>query len=434
MRTFLTVVFTLLLENVMAQSEEQMLERELYDLPGVSFKKTSDPEDPNLKYSLLIKQPVDHQHPEKGSFYQRVNLLHRGFNQPTVMETEGYQLPENRYSELEKGLGANYLDIEYRFYGKSMPDSIPWEYLTLEQATADLHMINTIFKNIYKGKWISTGISKGGETTIYYKYFYPEDVSLSVPYVAPLDNALEDKRIYQFLDTIGAPECRNKIYQLQLFLLQHENEAVEKLKWYSKGADLHFSYTGSIGKSFEYAVLEYSFSFWQLNDECDSIPSNRSVDDYLESLLKISNINSFSDEDIRLYEAHYYQALTQNGYYGYDIAPFKKYLHYFTENPLSALLPKDAPATHFDPTLNDKVQKWLAENGNNMLYIYGALDTWSSAGIIVSDKVNSKKYLIPKTNHATARIRNMDRNMQQDFIEKVRTMTGLEFHVDALKK
>jgi hypothetical protein len=302
---------------------------------------------------LLIKQPIDHQHPEVGFFYQKVLLLHKGFDKPTVLENNGYSLFDDR-NEVEQALDANNINMEYRFYGKSKPDSIPWEYLTIEQATADMHSINELFRNIYKGKWISTGVSKGGETSIYYKYFYPNDVDLTVPYVAPLDNSLEDKRIYHFFDTIGTAECRNKIFQLQLFLLQHENEALEKLKWYSKGADLHYSYTGSIGKSFEYAVLEYSFSFWQYYGECDSIPANKSLDDYIESLLKISNIYSFADEGIKLFEAHYYQASTQSGYYGYNIVPFKKYLHYFKENPSASFPPKSAVLKPFDSTLNEK--------------------------------------------------------------------------------
>ena len=301
-----------------------------------------------------------------------------------------------------------------------------WEYLTIEQATADLHAINQLFRNIYKGKWISTGISKGGETTLYYKYFFPKDVDLSVPYVAPLDNSLEDLRIYHFFDTIGTPACRARIIQAQLFLLQHEKEAVEKLKWYAKGAHLHFSYTGSIGKSFEYAVLEYPFSFWQYNGECDSIPTGPSLDAYIESLIKVSDIAGFSDEEIKQFEAHFYQAATQSGYYGYNIAPFKKYLQYFTENPLCIFPPKSVTIKPFDPTLNEKVAKWLAEDGNNILYIYGGIDTWTSAGIIVSDKVNSKRFVVPKATHATARIRNMSPEMKKEFVGKVREFTGLE--------
>ncbi|MEP7317903.1 MAG: S28 family serine protease [Panacibacter sp.] len=432
MKIILSIFFSLFIINAIAQSDEPALEKELYNLPGVSFKKISQPGDLFLKYDLLVKQPIDHQHPQKGSFYQRVQLLHKGFNNSTVMETEGYWL-WGTGSEIEKVLNANDLDIEYRFYGKSIPDSIPWEYLTIEQATADLHAINELFRNIYKRKWISSGISKGGETTIYYKYFYPQDVDLSIPYVAPIDNSLEDKRIYHFFDTIGTAECRNKLFQFQLFLLQHENESLEKLKWYSRGAGLHYNYTGSIGKSFEYAVLEYPFSFWQYNGDCNSIPANKLLDDYIESLLKNTDIYAFADEGLKLFEAHYYQASTQSGYYGYDITSFKKYLHWFKENPSASFPPKAAVIKPFDSTLNENVQKWLDINGNNILYIYGGIDTWTAAGVIVSDKVNSKRFVVPNATHATARIKNMGADMQQEFTQKVKEMTGLEVNIAALK-
>ncbi len=93
-------------------------------ITNVSFKKVSAPGDKYLKYELMIRQPLDHQHPEKGYFYQRVTLLHKGFSHPTVIETQGYWLPGGR-NEVEKMLDANDLNVEYRFYGKSIPDSIP---------------------------------------------------------------------------------------------------------------------------------------------------------------------------------------------------------------------------------------------------------------------------------------------------------------------
>ncbi|CAN5725596.1 S28 family serine protease [soil metagenome] len=432
MKTLFTISFLLFVICALAQSDEALLEKELYNLTNVSFKKISAAVDQYLKYELFIKQPIDHLHPEKGFFYQKALLLHKGFNNTTVLQNDGYFLFDYR-NEVEQTLDANNINMEYRFYGKSKPDSIPWEDLTIEQATADMHAINELFRNIYKGKWISTGISKGGETSIYYKYFYPNDVDLTIPYVAPLNNSLEDKRIYHFFDTIGTPECRNKILQLQLFLLQHENEVLEKLKWYSKGADLHYSYTGSIGKSFEYAVMEYPFSFWQYNGQCDSIPTNKSLDDYVGSLLKNVGGSSFADEGLIPFEAHYYQASTQSGYYGYNIAPFKKYLQYFKENPSASFPPKSAVLKPFDSTLNENVQKWLDISGNNMLYIYGGIDTWTSAGIIVSDKVNSKRFVLPGATHATARIKNMDTDMQPEFIQKVKEMTGLEMNISNLK-
>jgi hypothetical protein len=427
MKIPLSFLFSFSLLSAFSQSDEFILERALSNLPNVSFKKTSEPGDVVLTYDLLIKQPLDHAHPEKGFFNQRVALTHKGFSNTMVMQTQGYWLAATNRNEIDKLCDANDLNIEYRFCGKSLPDSMQWEYLTEEQATADLHVVNQLFRNIYKGKWISTGISKGGSTTIYYKYFYPADVDLSIPYVAPLDNNLEDLRIYEFLDTMGAQDCRNKIREFQVFLLKHENEVIEKLKWHSKGADVHYTYTGSIGKSFEYAVLEYPFAFWQyyVTNNCDSIPTNNSLDEYLSALLKTSDIRSFSDEGIKMFEAHYYQAATQCGYYGYNIGPFKKYLHYFTENPSAAFPSKSVAVKPFDGTLNQKVQEWLAENGNNIIYIYGGYDTWTSAGITLSNKVNSKKFVIPNTNHATARVKNMDAAMQQEFTQSVKKLGGI---------
>ena len=182
MRISLSLLLSLFLIHAIAQGDEAALERDLYNLPNVSFKKVSTPADRYLKYELVIRQPLDHWHPEKGYFYQHATLLHKGFSRPTVIETQGYWLADRR-NEVEKMLDANDLNVEYRFYGKSIPDSIPWDYLTIGQATADLHAINQLFRNIYTGKWVSTGISKGGETTVYYKYFYPQDVDLSLPYV-----------------------------------------------------------------------------------------------------------------------------------------------------------------------------------------------------------------------------------------------------------
>jgi PS-10 peptidase S37 len=435
MKIWLWLSLLLSVTHAIAQSDEISLEKELYNLPDVSFKKVSTPADRYLRYDLLIRQPLDHQHPEKGYFYQRATLLHKGFDHPSVIETQGYWLPGTT-SEVEKLLDANDINVEYRFYGKSLPDSIQWEYLTIEQATADLHAINQLFRSIYHRKWVSTGISKGGETTLYYKYFYPKDVDLSLPYVAPLDNSFEDKRLYHFFDTAGTADCRQRIFQLQVFLLQHEREALEKLKWFALGAQAHFTYTGTIGKAFEYAVLEYPFAFWQYHGDCANIPLGQPLDTCLGYLLKISDVNAFSDEGIKEFEAHYYQAATQSGYYGYRLAPFKKYLHYLDPNgpdPSATFPPKSAPVKPFDSTLNAKVASWLAEDGNNMIYIYGGIDAWTAAGIVVSDKVNSKRFVVPGATHSTARVKNMSPDMQAAYVQKVKDLAGLDVTIDALQ-
>jgi hypothetical protein len=42
------------------------------------------------KYKMFITQPIDHKHPEKGLFKQRVIVGFADFNAPTVIITEGY--------------------------------------------------------------------------------------------------------------------------------------------------------------------------------------------------------------------------------------------------------------------------------------------------------------------------------------------------------
>ena len=431
MKHYFVLILALFVLNTFAQNDKQKLETALFNLPNVSFTETTKPGDSYLSYDLIIKQPIDHQHPEKGYFKQWVILRHRGFDRPIVMETHGYSMTKG-HNEVSEILDANDLGVEYRYFGKSVPDSMNYKYLTIEQAANDLHEINQLFRQIYSVKWFSTGISKGGQTTLFYKYFYPKDIDVAIPYVAPIDNALEDTRIYTFLDTIGKPECRKKIFEFQKFLLVNEDKALEKLKWFTKGAGLKFNYTGSMAKSYELAILEYPFSFWQWGRSCDSIPDNKSLDTYLDELLKTSNISSFADGDMEKYASHYYQA-QETGYYCYNIEPLKKYIRQFNSNPSAIFPPKLAKTAGLNTSLIREFQNWVDTQGNNILYIYGGMDTWSAARVLVTDKVNSESFLIPGANHGSARIKNLTDDMKQVFSGKIKEWTGLDCNLDVLK-
>ncbi|MEM6804039.1 MAG: S28 family serine protease [Bacteroidota bacterium] len=179
-------------------SQQASMERHLFELPDVIFRQIETPLGFEAAYELKVKQPLDHQAPEKGHFYQKVYLSHKGYDRPNVIITEGYNRNINRIYELSYLLDANQIDVEHRFYGESLPDKMEYQYLNLEQATADLHKVREILGQMYKEKWISTGISKGGQTTIFYRYFYPNDVAVSVPYVAPLNLEFEEKKDIHF--------------------------------------------------------------------------------------------------------------------------------------------------------------------------------------------------------------------------------------------
>ncbi len=129
MKFILFIALFCLFTQIRAQTEEAELEKVLYNLPDVQFKKHSKPQDKYLKYVLTIKQPLDHIHPEKGFFYQSAVLTHKGFNNPTVMETEGYEMSFEG-NEIERILDANNINVEHRYFGTSKPDSLQWNYLT----------------------------------------------------------------------------------------------------------------------------------------------------------------------------------------------------------------------------------------------------------------------------------------------------------------
>jgi hypothetical protein len=435
MRYIIVVVFTCVsLLSGNAQTDEIILEKALFNLPDVTFTKVSKPGDTYLQYMLTLRQPLDHQQPEKGYYDQQVILTHKDFKSPTVMNISGYTMPRGK-NEITQMLHANELSIEYRYFGKSRPDSLQWEYLNYDQVMSDLHRINLLFREIYSGKWISTGISRGGQTAIIYKYYYPEDVDISVPYVAPMIDGPEDKRIYDFLDTMGTDECRSRIRAFQVYVLKHEKEILEKLKWYSKGKKLNYDYLGSPGKAFEYAVLEYPFSFWQVTDKaCEDIPLGKTIDEHIDHLLDVVDLESFSDKSMRDYQVHYYQAAVEGGYYGYDARSLKKYLKYMdTDNPSGSFPPKSASIKLFDDGFMDRIFSWLDEQGNDFIYIYGGRDTWSACRVNITPKVNSRLYMLPGANHFAARVKNMPPAMKQDFADAFRKLADLTIDLEALK-
>jgi len=430
----LTIIFVFCTRAIFAQNYEAQADSALAKLPGVKIISKQVTHSPfKLEYQLAIKQPVDHTDTTKGYFYQQLHLIHRDFAKPMVMETQGYQ-GYARGNELEKMLHCNNIDVEFRYFNKSKPDSLQWQYLTFEQATADLHHINQVFRSLYHAKWISTGISRGGETALTYRYFYPDDVDATVPYVAPMPNDIEDKRIYNFLDTAGGRAVVAKMKNVQLFLLKHEKEALDRQSLSTRR--LHYKTLGSLGAAFEYAVMEYPFAFWQISSiDPKDIPTNHNFTDYYNHFVDVfgDDLSGFSDEKaVDPYLPHCYMTW-QTGYYKYNIQPFKACLHYLSgTNPTAAFLPAAVPRKEYDPEFERKVNAWIATKGNKILYIYGGRDTWTACKPDFGAEVNAKRFIIPGANHYEARIKNMSTAMKQQFAAALEQMTGLTADLSAL--
>ncbi len=411
-------ILCLLIGTIPTFAQEDNLEDRLYDLAYTKFEKKEAVQD-FPTYELRIKQPIDHKNPTKGHFYQTVLLVHRGFDKPIVLNTNGYSL-ESRPSELCDLLDANYASVEHRYFGKSRPDIDDWQYLNVDQLTADLHRVKTVLDDIYTGKWINTGISKGGETTTYYRYYYPDDMDATVAYVAPFENDLKDKRFYKFLDKVGDSACRNDMFDYQKRVLEAKDELLPLLKYYAKGKGSKFEIIGGLEAAFEMAVLELPFSFWQFTPQCEKIPAKDASAEILFDYLLASGLFEFvNDSAIRFYAPHFYQAGTQYGYYGYETKPFKKYLDFWKGEPSAVWF--EGEKLEFDGSLNKKVNKWLKSDASEILFIYGELDPYTAAQAELGGNANAKKYVLPGKHHGDARVGYMTESMKAEFMNNLKS-------------
>ena len=384
-----------------ALTSTELLEK-LSELPGIISVTEIDAETGyEASFKIFISQPLDHKNPDAGTLNQKFYLSHRNENLPVVIELDGYSITFNRPNELADILQSNKIVVEHRYFGESVASNPTWKYLTIEQAANDHHKIISALKNIYPGEWISTGISKGGQSTIFHRYFFNNDVNVSVPYVAPLSIAQEDPRIYSFLNSVGTEDCRNKMIDFQKEVLLRADELIPMFLEFA--ADKGYTYSLGIDRFiFEYVVLEYGFAFWQWqNVICDDIPPKDADNETLFSHLQQgSSLSYFADHEIESVAPFYYQAYSELGYYGYDITPFKDLLKEVKE-PTSKIFLPDGVDPEFNCAQANKINTWVQKKGNNFLFIYGEVDTWSAPAVQLTGETNSIKMVKNNGSHKT---------------------------------
>ncbi len=401
---------------------QTVLEQKISAISAIKEIRPLETSEFSEKYVTYFTQPLDHRHPEKGSFRQRVIVSHVGFDRPTVIVTEGYgaayALRSQYREELSKLLNANMIFVEYRYFLESTPEPKDWQYLTAENSADDLHAITTAFKNIYPGKWIATGISKGGQTTLLYRTFYPDDVDISVPYVAPLCYGVEDGRHEPFLHKVSTPENRKKIEDFQLEALKRKATLLPRFEKYC--TEKNYSFRAPIEEIYDYSVLEYSFALWQWGTPISSIPATTASDDEIFShLLAISEPGYFTADSPNA--SFFVQAARELGYYGYDVQPFKQYLSIqSSEGYLHRLmLPEELKDMPFDKTLSKKITKFLKKQDPKMIFIYGQNDPWTAAGVTwLKNKKNIHVFIQPNGSHL-ARINTLPEAEKAEVMELI---------------
>jgi len=399
---FVLVVQLLLLSPALpqgAQPESELFQR-IRSLPGVAEVRAARLDGQSFREAceVMIEQPLDHQNPDGAEFRQRFFVSHAGYDRPVVLVTEGYAAFGNRAGELTCLLGANQVNVEHRFFGKSVPSPLNWDDLTVRQAADDLHAIVHALKALYPGPWISTGASKGGQTALFYKCFYPDDVAATVAYSAPVNVTQEDPRIYHFLETVGDEPTRAKIRDYQKALFRREDELMPLVKsWAEK-----MKWTVSLGlaEAYEYGVLEYPLAFWQYGSfKPSDIPGPEAPATALfDHYKKIDTFFFYTDQGQKAFEPFMYQAFREIGYYNYDVSDFNGLMKALANPSNSVLCPKGVKIV-FDPSTMDRVYRFLQYEANHVIYIYGELDPWASTQIPLIGRTDAVKIVVKGGHH-----------------------------------
>lgn len=399
------------------------LREKLDTLQGISDIESLSTEYYPEKYVMKFEQYLDPKDTAIGRFHQRIVVCHQGFERPTVIVTEGYggkyALSPRYHEELSALLQANVVFVEHRYFLESAPTPKNWDYLTAENSAYDLHRVVQTFKQIYPEKWISTGISKGGQTTMLYRAFFPYDVDFSVAYVAPLCRGVEDGRHESFLRKVGTRKERRKIEVFQREVLQRRNELRPLFQAYVQ--EKGYTFRTTLDEIYDLSVLEYPFALWQWGTSVSLIPEEGAdAKKVFDHWMQISDPSYFSvGQDTEPFNV---QAARELGYYGYDTAPFKKWLTIPTAKGYlnRVMLPDELrDKVEFRPELYHKIYGFLRDNDPKIIFIYGEIDPWTAVRVpTFTGKQNEQIYIQPHGSHLS-RIGNMPEKIKQRILEQI---------------
>ncbi|CAM3208232.1 hypothetical protein G4177_03355 [Corallococcus sp. ZKHCc1 1396] len=375
----------------------------LQAIPGLTVVREVPQPMPGVRHFVLsYDQPADHRHPEGTRFQQRLTLRFVSQEAPMVLGSTGYGISTQAYRlEPTYLLQANQLLVEHRFFEPSRPDPANWKLLTIEQAAADHHRIVKAFKPLFAGKWISTGGSKGGMTSIYHRAFYPNDVDATVAYVTPNSYGTQDPRYVSFLSRLGTPECRERIRDFQREVLARRAETAAIFTAEAAARGLSYDLLGQ-DKALEFTVLESAFAFWQYGDAslCDTIPAPGATAEELMGFLDgIVGLSYMSDSDLDYFAAYDFQAATQLGSYASEERHLRGVQRYPRQYDPRTLVPFDMGPYKFNPFTMPLIEGWVKAFGQRILFVYGENDPWSAGAFDVRSRNDSYRFYVPDGNH-----------------------------------
>ena len=372
-------------------------------------------------YDVSFQQPLDHANPSSPVFVQHVFVSHNGYDKPVLLGTEGYSARGTSGNELQRMLAGNQVVVEHRFFGRSVPTPLAWEFMTIKQSADDLHAVVSTLKALYPGKWVSSGVSKGGQTSLFFKSYYPDDVDATVAYVAPMNLAQEDPRVNVFMDNVGDEASRKKVTDFQITMFKREEELLPLVK--TQADSRHWTFGIGFPEAYEYAVLEYPYAFWQYGTSPADIPApDAPAEALLAHFNKVNSLYYYADQGKKQFEPFMYQAFTEIGYYNYDISAFKPFMKRLKQ-PTNLVLCPDGAKIVYNAATMAFVYDFLRYRANHVIYIYGELDSWSATQMQLLGRTDAVKFVV-KGAHHEASVAKMSPEQKASFYEALERWLG----------
>ncbi|MBT8495654.1 MAG: hypothetical protein KJO07_21580 [Deltaproteobacteria bacterium] len=366
-------------------------------------------------YYGVIEQPLDHAaaaEAEEGeyvpTFDNQFKLVHRDCEAPTVIDTNGYGAAEVFFTgELGELFGANWIEIEHRFQGVSAPATrtAHFQHLTIANGAGDVHNLVGAVRPVYGGAIVTTGGSKGGITAIYHRYFYPNDVDGTVPYVAPASIGREDPGYQDYLDTIGPADCRDALrnYQAAIVSDRRDYMLTRMVDDYGYEKDEWQSYI-------DQAAATMEWGFWQASgvEVCDDIPTAEASDEEHWQFLGVGSgapppaLPDNDPPDFQLDQlAVSYEWLTEQGF---ALQPSEHLRELFVIPPqtMAERFAQGLPEVElpgYDSSVTEATIAWVESEAETMVLVYGQWDPWTGGALPVPAQSSSGRYLAPEIGH-----------------------------------
>ena len=362
-------------------------------------KKAEGKLDYQSQYSMFISQPVNHNQPDGDKFKQKVCILFRGYDRPTIMVTEGYNY--RRFNDAEDigiNLNANMVHVEHRNFGESYSqDKGKWEYETSAQASADLHAVYQALKPVFKGRWMSFGTSKNGETSMDYAYYYPNDMNLAAAVGSPFNVSLDDKAFAQYLFNEVSTEALREVMKKNIRWALTDGEKglyLSVCKKYKEKDMPEPSFTEYVFNVFDnfFAVFQYTLPTKHQEKIEDMIKDEES---YVKAIC--NTIANNRDSDIYTY---FVDCAKEQGFPnpGYDyFADLLEGTSFKAEDVLESILKEEDRwlLQHYDNSQRiDIRENFFVNSPVPLLFFYSHDDPWTGGQ---PDKLgpNAKKVINP---------------------------------------